>query len=331
LSASDQQTLRVEHLAVVYPRGARPALDDVSLTIDGARTLAVVGPSGAGKSTLLRAIAGLVGISRGTIELNGRDVSRDAPQERRIAIVFAEDALLAHRTLERNLAFVARDPSQIDDIIDTLGIGAHRGRRPSQLSSGQRRRVSIARALLAQPHALLLDEPLAPLDPELRALVREELLHVRARFDGPMIFVTHDHADAMTVADTLAVLIDGRIEDSGEPQRVYDRPRTVRVAALLGTRPMNLLPGAIFGLDPDTIVGVRPERVRLAGDGAIRGEVRRVERTGADGYIHVVGEAASIVARVLASDVVAVGTTVACAFADEDIRMFDRVTGCARS
>jgi ABC-type sugar transport system ATPase subunit len=331
LSASDQQTLRIEHLGVVYPRALRPALDDVTLAIDGARTLAVVGPSGAGKSTLLRAIAGLVGVSSGTIELDGHDIARDTPQERRIAIVFAEDALLAHRTVERNLAFVARDPSQIDDVIETLGIGAFRGRRPSELSSGERRRVSIARALLAQPRALLLDEPLAPLDPELRALVRDELLHVRERFDGPMIFVTHDHADAMTVADTLAVLIDGRIEDSGDPQRVYDRPRTVRVAGLLGTRPMNLLSGAMFGLGDDTIVGVRPERVRVASGGVFRGEVRRVERTGADGYIHVVGDAASIVARVDASDVVAVGTSVACAFADADMRRFDRSTGQARS
>jgi ABC-type sugar transport system ATPase subunit len=320
-------SLRVEHLGVRYARGSRLALDDVSLAIDGARTLAVVGPSGAGKSTLLRAIAGLIRPESGTIALDGRSLSGESPQQRRVALVFAEDALLAHRTVRRNLEFVARDATQIDEVAVTLGIDRHRERRPAQLSSGERRRVSIARALLAQPRALLLDEPLAPLDPELRSLVREELLHVRERFDGPMIIVTHDHADAMTFADTLAVLVDGRIEDAGEPQRVYDRPRTLRVAALLGTRPMNLLSGSVFGLSDDVVVGIRPERIELAGDGDLRGEVRRVERTGADVYVYIASVAGPIVARVDAASNVPQGAVVSCTYSAADMRRFDRATG----
>jgi len=320
--------LRVEHLAVRYPRAARRALDDVSLSIDGPRTLAVVGPSGAGKSTLLRAIAGLTPVESGTIELNGRNLHSDSAQRRRIALVFAEDALLAHRCVERNLAFTARDPAHVDEIARTFGLDEHRRSRPAQLSTGERRRVSIARALLSEPRALLLDDPLSPLDPELRALVREELLHVRERFDGPMIFVTHDHADAMTFADTLAVLVDGRIEDFGEPQRVYDRPRTLRVAALLGTRPMNLISGAAFGLSCDVVVGVRPERITLGGEGALRGNVRRIERTGADAYVHVaIAGSQSIVVRVDAAGLPPEGAAVACAFADADLRRFDRASG----
>lgn len=324
-----EQSLRVEHLGVRYARGSRRALDDVSVSIEGARTLAVVGPSGAGKSTLLRAIAGLIRPEGGTIELNGRSLIAESPQQRRIALVFAEDALLAHRSVERNLAFVARDATQIGDVAVALGIDAHRNRRPAQLSSGERRRVSLARALLAQPSALLLDEPLAPLDPELRALVREELLHVRERFDGPMIFVTHDHADAMTFADTLAVLIDGRIEDCGEPQRVYDWPRTMRAAALLGTRPMNLLPGVAFGFGDEIVVGIRPERLALAGDGELRGEVRRVERTGADVYVYIASAAGPIVARVDAGSIVSRGALVGCKYSSADMRQFDRATGTA--
>jgi len=319
--------LCVEHLGVRYPRSSRRALEDISLAVEGRRTLAVVGPSGAGKSTLLRAIAGLIRIESGAIALGGRSLLADSPQERRIAVVFAEDALATHRTVESNLAFVARDASQIDDVVASLELNDHRLRRPAQLSSGERRRVSIARALLAQPRALLLDEPLAPLDPELRAVVREELVRVRERFEGPMIFVTHDHADAMTVADSLAVLIDGHIEDAGDPQRVYDRPRTMRAAALLGTRPMNLLSGSAFGLGDRIVVGIRPERVRLRGEGALRGEVRRVERTGADAYLHVASNAGPIVARVDATAIVAPGSHVVCELPEDDVRRFDRVSG----
>ena len=129
-------------------------------------------------------------------------------------------------------------------------------RRPRQLSGGERQRASIARALLSEPSVLLLDEPLAHLDPSLRRSVRDEIIGVRQRFAGPVLYVTHDHVDAMSVGDRLAVLIDGRLEDIGEPQRVYDAPRTVAVARFLGERPMN------FFDEESALVGIRPERVR---------------------------------------------------------------------
>jgi len=131
----------------------------------------------------------------------------------------------------------------------------------------------------------------------------------------------------MTVADSLAVLVDGRIEDAGDPQRVYDRPRTIRAAALLGTRPMNLLSGSAFGLGDRVVVGIRPERVLLRGEGVLRGEVRRVERTGADAYVHVASSAGPIVARVDVAAIAAPGTQVACELPEADVCRFDRVSG----
>jgi ABC-type sugar transport system ATPase subunit len=314
---------------VRYPRAARPAVDGVSFEVSGAQTLAVVGPSGAGKSTLLRAIAGLLKVEEGDIVAGSRSVRTSPPQERHIALVFAEDALLPHRTVERNLTFVSRDTKHVEEVTRALEISELRSRRPHALSTGERRRVSLARALLARPFALLLDEPLAALDPELRALVREELLHVRERFDGPMILVTHDHADAMTFAQTLAVLIDGRLEDVGAPQRVYDRPGSARAAAFLGTRPMNILPGAALGESPGILIGVRPERVRITTEGALRGSVSRIERTGADTYVCVATPSGPVVARIDSQVRIDAGAEVAVAFDRDDLRRFDERTGVA--
>jgi ABC-type sugar transport system ATPase subunit len=323
------QGLRVEQLVVRYPRTHRPAIAGLSFSIPPSQTLAVVGPSGAGKTTLLRALAGLIRTESGDILADGRSVRTRPPQERRMALVFAEDALLPHRSVQGNLAFVAPERQRVAEIARALEISGLRERHPSALSTGERRRVSLARALLVRPFALLLDEPLAALDPELRALVREELLHVRERFDGPMLLVTHDHADAMTFAQTLAVLVDGRLEDIGDPQRVYDRPSSVRAASFLGARPMNILPGEAFGERPGVLVGVRPERVRLASDVALRGRLTRIERTGADSYASVETPHGFLVVRLDAREDVRNDTTVAIGFDASDLRRFDERSGAA--
>ncbi len=250
----------------------KPRSTGVSFEAEGGTTLAIVGPSGAGKTTLLRAIAGLLRLRGGDVLLDGRSLGKLPPQQRRIALVFQDDALFANMTVRDNLRFAMRDGAErgeerIVAMAAALHVGDYLDSRPRRLSGGERQRAAIARALLSAPAALLLDEPLAHLDPSLRRSVRDEIAGVHQRFAGPMLYVTHDHVDAMSIGDVIAVMIEGRLEDIGEPQRVYDRPRTIAVARFLGERPMNLF--ARDGL----LLGIRPERIEVAANGAVAGRV----------------------------------------------------------
>ncbi|HEY6325656.1 MAG TPA: ABC transporter ATP-binding protein [Candidatus Cybelea sp.] len=318
--------LATEALVVGYAARGAPALDRVSIDVAAGKTLAVVGPSGAGKTTLLRAIAGLLPVRGGDVLLGAASVVTLAPQERRIALVFQDDALFANMTVRQNLRFAQRRGAREDAVAETaaaLHVDKHLDRRPRRLSGGERQRASIARALLSDPLALLLDEPLAHLDPSLRRSVRDEVIGVRQRFAGPILYVTHDHVEAMSVGDALAVLVEGRIEDVGEPQRVYDSPRTIAVAQFLGERPMNLLS------DGEAIVGIRPEHVRLDGEGAVRGRIVRREPTGADAYVEVETPRGTVVVRVAAAYDARVGAAVGLDLPPHHVRRFDRSSGIA--
>jgi multiple sugar transport system ATP-binding protein len=317
--------LSTAELVFWHPRGARPALDRVSIEAASGATLAVVGPSGAGKTTLLRVIAGLLRASSGDVCLDGESLAAKPPQHRRIALVAQDDALFATMSVRANLRFALRrrdrHGARVRETAAALHVERHLDRRPRQLSGGERQRVSVARALLSDPIALLLDEPLAHLDPSLRRAVRDEVLGVRQRFAGPILYVTHDHVEAMSVGDRLAVLIDGRIEDSGEPQRVYDSPRSVAVARFLGERPMNLFEEAGFTL------GIRPERISISADGALRGRVLRRERTGADAYLDVETERGVFAVRVSSADGPLPGALVSLDLPAGSLRRFDPLTG----
>ncbi|HVR46677.1 MAG TPA: ABC transporter ATP-binding protein [Candidatus Binatia bacterium] len=318
--------LATEALVAGYAARSTPALDRVSIDVAAGKTLAVVGPSGAGKTTLLRAIAGLLPVRSGDVRLGSESVATLPPQDRRIALVFQDDALFSSMTVRQNLRFAQRRGSREDAVAATataLHVDKHLDRRPRHLSGGERQRASIARALLSDPLALLLDEPLAHLDPSLRRSVRDEVIGVRQRFAGPILYVTHDHVEAMSVGDALAVLVEGRIEDVGEPQRVYDSPRTIAVAQFLGERPMNLLS------DGDAIVGIRPEHVQLDGDGALRGRIARREPTGADAYLEVATQRGAVVVRVAASRRAQIGELVGLDLPAQHVRRFDRATGIA--
>ncbi|MDP9023889.1 MAG: ABC transporter ATP-binding protein [Candidatus Eremiobacteraeota bacterium] len=296
--------LRVSHISHHYPAAAHAALSDVSFDVAPGRTLAIVGPSGAGKSTLLRMLAGLCSPASGEIFFGLREARTLCAQERRAALVFQTDALFAHMTVRANLTFALRERSRLDRVealAATFDISRHLDRMPSRLSGGERQRVSIVRAMLSDPGVLLLDEPLGHLDPELRALVREELAGVRARFDGPILYVTHDHSEALVIADELLVLMDGCVEDAGNPQRVYDAPRTVRTARFLGERPMNLFDRS----GDDAVTGIRAEHIRVDPRGSLPGAVFRRELTGPDAYLSVLTQWGPLVlafARMMSSD-----------------------------
>ncbi len=320
--------LYVRGLTFAYERaaGGRTALDGVSFGVASGSTLAVVGPSGAGKSTLLRVVAGLLAARSGEIVLDGVPLHARPARLRRIALVFQDDALFPTMSVRENLRFALRPgarAARVEEIAVALHVDVHLERKPRELSGGERQRVSLARALLSDPLALLLDEPLAHLDPALRGRVRDATRDLRGRFGGPVVYVTHDHGEAMMIADVLAVLVDGRLEDYGPPQRVYDAPATLRAASALGVPPMNFLQ------DGPCIVGIRPERVLLVADGSLCGSVERWESVGADAYVHVRTHRGLVSARVPAERAYARGDAVALHFPPDHVRRFDATSGAA--
>ena len=254
-----------------------PALAGVDLAVGEGELVVLVGPSGSGKSTLLRAVAGLETLDAGAVRVGGRDVTSSPPGRREVGMVFQDLALFPHLTVAQNIGFGARARGDAAahvarataEAARTLDIGGLLDRRPGELSGGERQRVALARALLRRPRVFLLDEPLSSVDAELRVRLREEIKDLQRRTGVAMVHVTHDHAEAMAMADRVVVMRAGRIEQVGTPVQVWETPATVFVARLLGDVPINLMPAAAAGEAGDHLVGVRADAVRLApGDGS---------------------------------------------------------------
>ena len=224
--------------------GSTVAVDAVTMEVAGQELLALVGPSGCGKSTLLRLVAGLAGVDRGTIRIRGTLVDdgtrRVDPEGRRIGLVFQEHALFPHLTVAHNVAFglrnVARAERQrrVDRWLDLVGLGGYGRRYPHELSGGERQRVALARAMAPAPTLMLLDEPFASLDPNLRAQVRTEVVGLLRSIGTPAVFVTHDQTEAMATGDRVAVMRAGRIEQLGTPDAVFHEPTSRFVAGFMG-------------------------------------------------------------------------------------------------
>jgi multiple sugar transport system ATP-binding protein len=271
----------------------------------------VVGPSGSGKSTTLRIIAGLESLSAGQLTIGGRVVNDVPPNERDIAMVFQSYALYPHMTVYENMAFALHlrklprpeIDARVREAAEILGITAMLQRRPKQLSGGQRQRVAIGRAIVRQPGAFLFDEPLSNLDAALRGQMRVELARLHAELKSTTLYVTHDQAEAMTLADRVVVLNAGRIEQIGAPMALYREPANVFVAGFLGSPRINLIPGPLLGEPQVATLGVRPEHlVPLApgepGDG-LAATVLALEPLGDVGYLHLrAGDGSALVARV---------------------------------
>ncbi len=286
--------------------GKVPAIQGVSVDIPDGEFLTLVGPSGCGKSTLLRMIAGLESITAGEIRIDGRRVNERSAAQRGLAMVFQSYALYPHMTVRQNLAFGlenVRTPRpeierRVAEAARMLQIEPLLARRPRQLSGGQRQRVAIGRAVVREPKIFLFDEPLSNLDAELRVQMRVELAGLHGRLGNTMVYVTHDQVEAMTMADQIVVMNGGRIEQSGAPLELYDRPANLFVAGFIGSPAMNLLPGraadggfrtdggAILPLPPHApanvaTYGIRPEHLVLAEDG-IPATIVLVEPTGSE-------------------------------------------------
>ena len=309
--------IEIDRITKVYDNGF-VAVDDVSLVVEDREFLVLVGPSGCGKSTLLRMVAGLEEVTQGTMRIGGADVTDLAPRHRDIAMVFQSYALYPHMTVRENLGYglkVRKVPKheargRVEEVAALLGLDEMLERKPAQLSGGQRQRVAMGRAIVREPQAFLMDEPLSNLDAKLRVGMRASLAQLHARLGVTTLYVTHDQTEAMTLGQRVAVMREGTIVQVDEPQALYARPRNLFVAAFIGSPAMNLVEATITGdqvsfgglrvpLDPvcrpagDTrrvVLGVRPEAFedgRLASPALPRVavEVDVLEELGADTHL----------------------------------------------
>jgi multiple sugar transport system ATP-binding protein len=248
------QGISINNVWKTYDNGV-DAVRDVSLEVAEGEFVVLVGPSGCGKSTLLRMIAGLEEVTAGAIHIAGRDVTDVAPPDRDIAMVFQNYALYPHMSVRENLGFglkqrrTAREEiaRRVDEVGAMLGLGELMHRRPAQLSGGQRQRVAIGRALVREPAAFLLDEPLSNLDAKLRTSMRSELARLHDRLRTTTVYVTHDQVEAMTLGDRVVVLRDGVVQQGDHPQVLYERPANLFVAAFIGSPAMNLVEAEVRG------------------------------------------------------------------------------------
>ena len=296
--------------------GEHRAIKGIDLSIEKGQFVVFVGPSGCGKSTLLRLIAGLESIDGGTLQLDGRDITRLPSAKRDLAMVFQSYALYPHMSVFDNMSFALKLAGvekavirqKVERAAEILNLGPYLQRTPRELSGGQRQRVAIGRAIVRSPKVFLFDEPLSNLDAALRGQTRVEIAKLHRELGATTIYVTHDQVEAMTLADRVVVLRDGAIEQVGSPLELYDKPANQFVAQFIGMPSMNMLPASalpVFSsltggrLPSDGFLGVRPEGVRVlaAGQGTAQGRVELIEALGADTLIYVDVSGVSLVAR----------------------------------
>jgi len=275
-----------------------PVLHRIDMEVSTGEFLVLVGPSGCGKSTLLRCIAGLEQVSGGEILIDGKVVNDMAPRDRDVAMVFQSYALYPHMTVRQNMGFalalrkVPEDAvrSAVDEAAEMLDLGTLLDRYPKELSGGQRQRVAMGRAIVRKPQVFLFDEPLSNLDASLRTQLRLELKQLHSRLGTTMVYVTHDQVEAMTLADRIAVLNDGHLQQVGTPAELYNEPKNRFVAGFMGTPAMSFLEG----VEEDVVLGVRPHQAEIVALGAqppppgvLVGTLLMSETLGFESFLHV--------------------------------------------
>jgi multiple sugar transport system ATP-binding protein len=349
-----------------YPDGT-VAIRDLSLDVGAGELMILVGPSGCGKSTALRMVAGLEPITEGELLIGGRLVNDRPPKERDIAMVFQNYALYPHMTVEKNMGFalsVAKVPKaavaeRVLEAARILDLEEHLHRRPGQLSGGQRQRVAMGRAIVRDPKAFLMDEPLSNLDAKLRVQMRVEIAQLQRRLGTTTLYVTHDQTEAMTLGDRVAVLRGGELQQVATPAQLYDTPANVFVAGFIGSPPMNLFDGTLADRAVETplgrlslpeplwaaaggetargravTVGIRPEAFAdpalgapPAGAAEAQLDVDLVESVGSDLYVHAHAQTTALVARLAPASAATAGNPIRLAIAPAAVKLFDTDTG----
>lgn len=272
-------------------------LKDINLEVEEGEFVVFVGPSGCGKSTLLRVIAGLEDLTSGEVRIGGESVNPIPPSKRGIAMVFQSYALYPHLNVRGNMTLALKQERRPGDVIEArvakasrmLDLEGYLERYPSELSGGQRQRAAIGRAIVREPKLFLFDEPLSNLDAALRMNTRLEIARLHRALAASMIYVTHDQIEAMTLADRIVVLRDGRVEQVGDPMELYNDPANQFVAGFLGSPSMNFMPADLIDAGDSRTLGVRPEDLTVTDGGPLRLKVDHVERLGGD--TNIIGRA----------------------------------------
>ena len=270
--------------------GTVHVLKDINIEVNEGEFVVFVGPSGCGKSTLLRTIAGLEDVTSGELRIAGEVVNQTPPSKRGIAMVFQSYALYPHLNVRNNMALALKQAKESKEVIEArvaeasrmLSLTDYLDRFPSELSGGQRQRVAIGRAIVRHPKLFLFDEPLSNLDAALRMNTRLEIANLHQQLGATMIYVTHDQTEAMTLADKIVVLRDGRVEQIGSPMELYNNPANQFVAGFLGSPAMNFLPANLLQDGNPNTLGVRPEDLFLSEDGPLQVTSKHVEHLGGD-------------------------------------------------
>ena len=273
------------------------ALEDINLTIEDGQFFVLLGPSGAGKTTTLRCIAGLEKIDSGSVLFDNETVTEDQPASRDVSFVFQQFSLYPHYTVYENLAFPLRSPmrklpedeikTKIENISKMLKISNKLKNKATELSGGEMQRVAIGRALVRNPNIYLMDEPLSSLDAKLRESLRVELKSIQTNLNATILYVTHDQAEATTLADKIGVLKEGKIVQIGTPEEIYENPNSIYVSQRLGSPKINVLPGSLFNIsDNIPTFGIRPENI-LLGVGKYSGKIISIENLGSETVVAI--------------------------------------------
>ena len=315
------------------------AVNEFELSIADGEFMVFVGPSGCGKTTCLRILAGLESASSGRVLIGERVVNNVAPQARNVAMVFQSYALYPHMTVYNNLAFGLRNlkvpRKEVEERVrrgaEMLDLTPLLKRKPKQLSGGQRQRVALGRAIVREPAAFLMDEPLSNLDAQLRVQTRAEILKLQRRLGTTTVYVTHDQIEAMTMGDRIAVMNFGVLQQVGSPQELYERPTNVFVAGFIGSPAMNLVPAPLVGAGGSNLIaGFRPEHMRVDGAGgseiSFGAKIEVIEYLGNEKLVHASREGTPLTALVPVEEAVSEGEDVTFEVRPDKLHLFDAET-----